>query len=470
MISDLKPYPSYKDSGAPWLGQVPEHWRVRRGKWLFRHKKILNLNRSNENVLSLTLRGVVNNNPENPEGLVPKDYATYQLFEKGDLVFKLIDLENLRTSRVGLVHEDGIMSSAYVRLVQHNAGDIRFFFHQYFDLYQRGVYNQLGAGVRSTLSPDDLLNMAVSVPPLPEQSAIVRFLDHADRKIRRHIRAKQKLIKLLEEQKQAIIHRAVTRGLDPKVHLKPSGVEWIGDVPEHWDILPIKHVFISMVYGVSESATDDGSIRLLTMGHIRGGNILVPTEGGITSVARELLVEENDLLFNRTNSPELVGKVGLFKGAESDVAFASYLVRMRPRREHNAEFLNLLLNDSSILATARREAIPSLHQANLNPTRYGRLKVSVPTRPEQEAIISHVKNATGHLGKAIDRASREIALIHELRTRLIADVVTGKLDVREAAAKLPSEAPEPEPEPNPEPSFSENGAEEAEPAPEEIEA
>ena len=117
MIDGINPYPAYKDSGVPWLGSVPEHWVVGRGKWLLGHKKDLNADGRQTNILSLTLRGVVNNDPDNPEGLVPKDYRTYQRFEKGDLVFKLIDLENLRTSRVGLVHEDGIMSSAYVRLV-----------------------------------------------------------------------------------------------------------------------------------------------------------------------------------------------------------------------------------------------------------------------------------------------------------------------------------------------------------------
>ncbi len=101
MIDALKPYPEYKDSGVPWLGKTPARWEVRRGKWLFRNQKELNRNRANKNVLSLTLRGVVNNDPDNPEGMVPKDYATYQLFRKHDLVFKLIDLENCK--RVALV-------------------------------------------------------------------------------------------------------------------------------------------------------------------------------------------------------------------------------------------------------------------------------------------------------------------------------------------------------------------------------
>jgi type I restriction enzyme S subunit len=434
-----------KDSGVPWLGEVPEHWEMRRGKWLFRHKKQLNADRANSNVLSLTLRGVVNNDPENPEGLVPKDYATYQVFSKGDLVFKLIDLENLRTSRVGLVHEDGIMSSAYVRLVPQLLVEIQFFFRQYFDLYQRGIYNQLGAGVRSTLGSADLLDLSVTVPPLPEQAAIVRFLDHADRKIRRYIRAKQKLIKLLEEQKQAIIHRAVTRGLDPNVRLKPSGVEWLGEVPEHWEVVPLKRAFARMDYGISDSGSDSGVIPVLTMGHIRNGVVTVPERGGVSRVEQSLLLKDKDLLFNRTNSAELVAKVGLFRAVSRPVTFASYLVRMRSLAENSPEFLNLALNAPAFLGAARREAIPSLHQSNLNPTRYGRLPIPLPPTQEQIQIVDAVLEQTSSLNDTAASAWREIDLLHEYRTRLIADVVTGKFDVREAAAQLPDEDQELQP-------------------------
>lgn len=437
MIADLKPYSTVKDSGVPWLGKVPEHWSVQRGKWVFFHRKQVNVGGSNTNVLSLTLRGVVNNDPENPEGLVPKDYATYQLFQQGDLVFKLIDLENLRTSRVGLVHEDGIMSSAYVRLAPRIELNIRFFFSQYFDLYQRGIYNQLGAGVRSTLRPSDLLDQRILIPPSVEQAAIVRFLDYADRRIRRYIRAKQKLIKLLEEQKQAIIHRAVTRGLDPNVRLKPSGVEWLGDVPVHWDVIPLKRAFSRMDYGISDSGSDTGTIPVLTMGHIRNGVVTVPEQGGVDCVEPGLVLEDKDLLFNRTNSAELVAKVGMFRSGSRPVTFASYLVRMRSLAANSPEFLNLVLNASAFLGAARREAIPSLHQSNLNPTRYGRLSIPLPPSQEQKEIVDAVLDQTAGSNDAAASARREIELLQEYRTRLVADVVTGKLDVREAVAKFP---------------------------------
>ena len=446
MIAHLKPYPAYKDSGVPWLGDAPQHWEVRRGKWLFRHRKLLNSDRADSNVLSLTLRGVVNNDPDNPEGLVPKDYATYQLFRKGDLVFKLIDLENLRTSRVGLVHEDGIMSSAYVRLTPQKVVDIRFFFQQYFDLYQRGIYNQLGAGVRSTLGPTDLLDLSVVVPPLPEQTAIVRFLDHMDRRIRKYIGAKQKLIKLLEEQKQAIIHRAVTRGLDPNVRLKPSGIEWLGDVPEHWEVRRLRYLIEGkLTYGANAAAeyTNPDWPRYLritdfgTDGTLRNNSFRsLPPE-----IAKDYLVQAGDILLARSGAT--VGKAFLVTTGAGEACHAGYLIRARPRREVIVpEFLFAFTQSTGFIGWKDSTFIIATIQ-NIGAGKYAGLPVPLPPIREQSAIVRFLQKDTDTILAAIDRAQREISLLREYRTRLIADVVTGKLDVREAAAKLPEEVEEP---------------------------
>ena len=289
------------------------------------------------------------------------------------------------------------------------------------------------------ISEAKLGTLAIAQPPLPEQTAIVRYLDHVDRCIRRDVTAKQKLIALLEEEKQAVINQAVTRGLDPNVRFKPSGIEWLGDVPDHWEVGPVKRAFSSMDYGISESASDAGTIRLLTMGHVKDGKVTVPTDGGVDFINPYLLLQEGDLLFNRTNSQELVGKVGLFVGHASPVTFASYLVRMRPHPSHEPEYLNMALNDASVISRARREAIPSLHQCNLNPTRYGRMHIALPSREEQQTILRTLRKETTSLRNASARARRQSELLEEYRTRLIADVVTGKLDVREAAARLPDE-------------------------------
>ena len=274
--------------------------------------------------------------------------------------------------------------------------------------------------------------LRIPIPPPEEQAAIVRFLDHADEQIQRYIASKERLIALLEEERQALVHQAVTRGLDPNVRLKPSSVEWLGDVPEHWEVMPLKRAFVSMDYGISDSGSQTGGVRLLTMGNIRDGSVTVPSTGGVTAVDQSLLLGKNDLLFNRTNSAELVAKVGLFSGHDSPVTFASYLVRMRSRSSNEPEYLNMALNETTFLAQARREAVPSLHQSNLNPTRYGRIQISLPPKEEQKTILSALAEKTNGLKTSMELAHRQIELIEEYRTRLIADVVTGKIDVREA--------------------------------------
>ena len=449
MIADLKLYPATKDSGVEWLGQVPEHWRVRRGKWLFRNKKQVNVGGAETNVLSLTLRGVVNNDPDNPEGLVPKDYATYQLFHKGDLVFKLIDLENLRTSRVGLVHEDGIMSSAYVRLTAKVDLDTRFFYRQYFDLYQRGIYNQLGAGVRSTLGPRDLLELKVLAPPLSEQGAIVQYLDYVDRRVRRLVLAKRKLIALLTEQKQAVIHRAVTCGLDPDVPLKDSGVEWLSEVPEHWEVRRLKDLLASpMRNGLFKKKHAYGSgVPLINVADVYQGDFEIdPSVLERVEATEEeratYRVEWGDLFFVRSSLKlEGTGRSAVAMHCEPSTVFECHLVRARAdKRKVSPRFLALQLNSHGfanyLVSRANVVTMATVAQGTLSAS-----PVVLPPLPEQEAIISHLGGATADIDTVIARANREIELLNEYRTRVIADVVTGKLDVREAAAALPEVDP-----------------------------
>ena len=441
MIADLKPYAEYKESGLPWLGEVPERWSVQRTKWRFTHRKELNTDGDHTNVLSLTLRGVVNNNPDDPEGLVPKDYRTYQFFAKGDLVFKLIDLENLRTSRVGLVHEDGIMSSAYVRLVPSSPTNMRYFFHQFYDLYSRGIYNQLGAGVRSTLGPTDLLNVGIAIPPPDEQAAIVRFLDWANGRLERAIRAKRKVIALLGEQKQAIIHRAVTRGLDPSVPLKPSGIPWLGDIPQNWQLLALKRACrLSSLYGANVPADRyvQSGVRFLRTtdisdaGALRGQGVQISEDD-----ARSYLMDDGDFLVSRSGT---VGRAFVYRAAaHGPCGYAGYLVRFVLRQEVLLpEFLWFFTKTPAFSGFLRSVAIASTIE-NVNGEKFGNMPCVFPGVGEQLSILAWIATQTMPLDTAISRLYREIDLLREYRTRLVADLVTGKLDVREVAARLPDE-------------------------------
>ena len=449
MISLSEPYPAYKPSGAPWLGDVPAHWEVLPNRAIF--SEVNEQNCPGEQMLSVTITSGVILQQALLEDTSKKDSsrldrAAYKLVQPGDIAYNKM---RAWQGSIGVSKYRGIVSPAYVVQRPLKGTNSRYLhyllrtpaFAKEAERWSYGITSDMWS-----LRPEHFRMIYVCVPPLREQAAIVRFLDYADRCIRRYIRAKQKLIALLEEQKQAIIHQAVTGQIDvrtdqPYPAYKPSGVEWLGDVPAHWQVQPLKRAFVAIDYGISDTGTDDGTIAVLTMGDIREGAVTVPEHGGVASVAPELLLLDKDLLFNRTNSAELVAKVGLFRSVERPVTFASYLVRMRTRQENSPDFLNLLLNDVGFVSSARREAIPSLHQSNLNPTRYGRLPIPLPPTPEQDEIVKFADENTSAINAALAGANHQIALLQEYRTRLIADVVTGKIDVREVAAALPEVNP-----------------------------
>jgi type I restriction enzyme S subunit len=441
MIADLKPYAASEESGLPWLGKVPGHWGQRRMKFLFKERAQKGF--PDAPLLAATQsKGVVpKENYAARTVTAMKDLHLLKLVEEGDFVISLRSFQG----GIEVSHARGIISPAYTILTPRQ-GTIRGYYARFFK--SSNFISSLTlfvTGIREgqNIDYERLSRAYLPLPPTEEQQAIERFLDWANRRLERAIRAKRKVIALLNEQKQAIIHRAVTRGLAPSVALKPSGIPWLGDIPQPWEVRPLKQLLSRMDYGTSENVRGEGKVRVLTMGHIRDGKVISPENGGLSAVPAGLLLEKNDLLFNRTNSPELVGKVGVFAGeAKDEVTFASYLVRLRVRSEHNPEWLNYLLNSPAFWSYARSQALVSLHQANLNSKRYGQMFIPIPVRrSEQDEIAEHIRAHAGEIEGAVNRLEREIDLLREYRTRLVADVVTGKLDVRDAAARLPDEAP-----------------------------
>ena len=256
MIADLMPYPAMKDSDLSWLGEVPEQWAVRRLRNAA-EMRVSNVDKhskdSEQPVRLCNYVDVYKNDRIRKRMAFMRATATSEEIERfrlktGDV---LITKDSETWNDIGvpaLVEEpaDDLICGYHLALLRpfHDRlyGDYLFRALQSTAVsYQFHV--EANGVTRYGLSHAVIKSIWLPLPPLPEQAAIVRFLDHADRRIRRYIRAKQKLIKLLQEQKQAIIHRAVTRGLDPNVRLKSSGAEWLGDVPEHWELVRSKRLF-----------------------------------------------------------------------------------------------------------------------------------------------------------------------------------------------------------------------------------
>ncbi|MEX2553681.1 MAG: restriction endonuclease subunit S, partial [Actinomycetota bacterium] len=245
MIADLKPYPVMKDSGVPWLGEVPEHWEVLPNRALLHEVK--ERGHPDEPMLSITItRGVIPQRvllaESSKKDSSNQDRSAYKLVRPGDIAYNKM---RAWQGALGVSQYRGIVSPAYVVQRPRLAVESRYVhylmrtpaFAKEAERWSYGITSDMWS-----LRPEHFRLIYSCLPPLPEQAAIARFLDYADRRIRRYIRAKQKLIKLLEEQKQAITHRAVTRGLDPDVRLKDSGVEWLGEVPEHWEVKKLARV------------------------------------------------------------------------------------------------------------------------------------------------------------------------------------------------------------------------------------
>lgn len=256
---------------------------------------------------------------------------------------------------------------------------------------------------------------------LPERERETRRIDGL-------VAAKQRVLDLLAEKRKAIIAMAVTLGLDPKVKLRDSGVPWLGEIPAHWEICHLRQVLASMDCGTSQFVEPEGEVVVLRTGDLSGGELDFPRIGYRDSVTDDLLLRPDDLLFNRTNSLELIVKVAKFSGYDGDVSFAAYLVHLPVSEKVGSEFLNHLLNSPYVLARARAEALPAIGQANLNPNRYSYIVVPVPLE-EQRAIVDHIARATAKLNAVGAATERTIVALKERRSALICGAVTGQLDL-----------------------------------------
>ncbi len=451
MITDLKPYPAMKDSGVPWLGEVPAHWDVFPNRAVFTEVK--ERDHPDADMLSVTItRGVIRQRAlldgSSKKDGSNQDKSAYKLVRPGDIAYNKM---RAWQGALGVSEYQGIVSPAYVVQRPCGGSDARYLHY----LLRTPVFakeaERWSYGITSdmwSLRPEHFKMIYSCLPPLAEQAAIVRFLDYMDRRIRRYIRAKQTLIKLLEEQKQAIIHHAVTRGLDADVRLKPSGVEWLGDVPAHWEVRFLGRCLRRIDQGWSPVAAE-GDISpdqwaVLTLSSVKQGafnsRAIKPVQLS-AKIPEGIEIEDGDLLLTRSNTRKLVGDVCIVKNARSKTLICDLIYRLTPESTILcSSFLMLMLLSQFGRRQIERDArgssgtMPKIAQRHIRSWR-----VVVPPHEEQRSIVRDIEVTSKDIDAAIDRANREISLLREYRTRLIADVVTGKLDVREAAARLPNE-------------------------------
>ena len=435
MIAQLKPYDQYQPTGQNWLPEVPGSWVLGPGSLAFSKRKAKRLEASSAQVLSLSYGQIVVKPEEAQHGLVPDSYDTYQVVSVGDIIVRGTDLQNDKTSkRIGLAFDDGIITSAYLclRPTHRISAEYGYLLLKVFD--ERKELYRYGSGLRQNLDHGDLKRLPVFIPSAEEQDAIVRFLKYANERIDRFVRSKRKLIALLEEQKQAIINQAVTRGLDLDVPLKPSGISWLGDIPTHWEVRRAKQLCNSIVDCKNRTPpqVDDGSFTVVRTTNIRDGEFRPEGSFRTDSQSYDKWTERGaprpgDVFFTREAPVGEACEVPEVPG----LCMGQRMMYFRPSTELNPRFLVFSIY-GPVVRTYIEHAVNGSTVGHLRLGQVGAIPLLWCPAPEQERIIQYLDSELKPVDETIVRTRAEIHLIEEYRTRLISEVVTGQLDVRGA--------------------------------------
>lgn len=446
MIHNLKPYPEYKDSGVPWLGEVPEHWEVKRLKQVCTRSALYGANIAASSYSPTGIRFLRTTDIREDGTLksggvyIKSEDALGYLLEDGDILISRSGTVGRSFLYNNVTHGSCAYAGYLVRFVLGDTFLPKFLL--YFTRTPSFADFLKLSSIQSTIenvNGDKYANSLVPVPSLPEQSAIIRYLNHMDKRIRRYIRIKQKLIKLLEEQKQATIHQAVTRGLDPNVKLKPSGVEWLGDVPEHWEVRRNGQLFVQRNQtGFAELPILEVSlktgIRVRDFENTNRKQVMSDREKYKRAV-------KGDIAYNMMRMWQ--GAVGV---APVDGLVSPAYVVAKPLEGVDPRYYSNLFRTSVYMNEVDRCSRGIVKDRNrLYWEDFKQIHSPCPPFEEQIKIANAIYENTQAVNHTIEQVMQEISLLREYRTRLIADVVTGKLDVREAAANLPEEAEETEP-------------------------
>ena len=437
MIDALKPYPEMKRTGLPWLGDVPAHWEVRRSKYVF--QEVDSRSTTGEQThLSMSQRlGLVPATQVEQRTLVSESYIGGKLVEENDLVLNRL---KAHLGVFGYAKQPGLISPDYTVLRPHENVNVRYFEFVLKSSACRGELRTRAKGIVEgfwRLYTDDFYDIRLPVPLLDEQRLIVRFLDWHGAQTARLIRAKKRLIALLNEQKQAIIHRAVTRGLDPNVKLKPSGVPWLGNVPTHWEVQPFKR-FASFKSGAGFPIGEQGGTALEIPFLKVSDMTLLGNEREIVtwnnSISRKTAFDlgayifpPGTIIFPKVGGAMLTNKRRILKTESCiDNNVMGCVVKSSV-----LNYIFLILEKIDLGKISKPGPVPAIGEGEVRE-----LRAAIPPIGEQREILERLNYEISSLNRSIGVVLSEVSLIQEFRTRLIADVVTGKLDVRAASSSL----------------------------------
>lgn len=423
---------AFKDSGIEWLGEIPQHWDIRKLKYLFYISKEENCEQF-PNVLSLTQNGIFERDITTNEGQLAQSYIGYNIVKVNDIVFNPMDLLSGYVAKSSF---DGVISQAYIKIRSLRNLNLSYYEKMFQNWYHYKILWHLGKGVshenRWTLGNDTLLNIKIPLPPLEEQKAIADFLDSKCAQIDNFCEKKQKLITLLNEKKQSLINECVTKGLDKNVNFKDSGIEYLGEIPKHWGVKRLA-TFGRFSKGGNISRQDlaESGDSALLYGDIYM-NYEISTSCLDSKISKNtslgaIPIYKGDILFAGSGeTKEDIGKNIVYLG--KDKAFAGGDVIIFRQKGNNVLYLSYALNTRYAKfckgIESKGEIIVHIYASNLKD-----IKIPIPPLKEQEQIAQFLDSKISKIDKIIEKTKKQIELIKEYKTTLINQAVCGRIDL-----------------------------------------
>lgn len=436
-IADFPKYEAFKESGVDWLGGIPSDWNVKPGMVAFTESKRDNRGMKESRVLSLSYGRIIVKPDEKLVGLVPESFETYQLVDPGDIIVRCTDLQNDQTSlRTGLAKDKGIITSAYLNLKVNQGYDARYMHYYLHALDTSKVLYKFGTGLRQNLGYVDFKRLPVLDIPIEWQVDIAKFLERKTSQIDEAIAIKDKQIALLKERKQIIIQKAVTQGLDPTVPMKDSGVDWIGEIPAHWDFAKMKY-YIDILPGYafkSESySLNDSDVPLLrginvSPGYIRWGETVFWPKLKLKGFEQYLL-REGDIVI-AMDRPWISGgiRVALVTQGDLPSLLLQRVARIRGEDGLLTGYAKLLLSTNLFLYYFG-PMLTGISVPHISPEQIENFATPIPPVDEQREILRYIEYESKDIEKAVSIQKKQIKSLKEYKAILINSAVTGKIKI-----------------------------------------
>lgn len=421
----FKSYKEYKPSNMTWTKLLPINWEEKRISTFFCYK---NDNVGNKwkktQLLSLTKNGIIKKDINSGKGKSHSDYSTYQKIEKNDFIFCLFDIDETPRT-VGLSTLEGMITSAYTSFTPKKNINNRFIYYLFEYIDDEKALKPFYSGMRKTIKTSDFLKIKIQFPPKFEQNQIANFLDQETQKIDNLIAKQEKLIELLEEQRKSIISYAVTKGVNPNAKMKVSGVEWLGEVPEHWDQKPFHSLYKRV------KITNRPKERLLSV-YREYGVIPKDSRDDNHNVASEDLspyqfVDKNYLVVNKMKAWQGSLAISEYKGIVSPAYFI-----YQPKYNYHHQYFHYLMRSIFYIQTYKNISKGiRVGQWDLDDYQFNRIKILLPPNKEQIEIVNYIKEENAKINILIQKQTTLIEKLKEYRASIICHAVTGQIDVRD---------------------------------------